>query len=153
MYESAVMVVRGHVNGRSWLRRPLRGRLANGLRSRVVRVKGLRADARYARSRVALLGASAGAPLRGASLARLRSFSRSLRSARRRCACAPRASLRGYAPSVAPSLRWRPCRALPPLLPPWVVGSVGLSPRLADPCSVAPLVGLAPSRIVGAPFV
>lgn len=34
------------------------------------------ADARFARSRVALLGAPAGAPLRGASLARLRSFSR-----------------------------------------------------------------------------
>lgn len=70
-------------------------------------------------SRVALLGASAGAALRGASLARLRSFSASLRSPRRRSACAPRASLRRYAPSVAPSLPWRPCRALPPLIAPW----------------------------------
>ena len=65
----------------------------------------------------------------------------SLRFARRRSACAPRTSRRRFAPLVAPSLRWRPWRALPALLPPRGDGLVG-----AIAPSRPPLLGRAPLR-------
>lgn len=103
---------------------------------------------RFAGCRVALLGAPAAAPLRGASLARLRSFSR-------RFAVLGVATPAPHTPPCAASRLRSPLRfagglgaPAPADCPLGWSARWGLRPLLAAPCSVAPLLGLAPSRLV-----